>query len=492
MEGFFYIIIAMYGFSLLVIFLYSVSQFALMLGYLRSKKTEASEKTRTPVFPILPRVTIQLPVYNERYVMHRLLQAINALDYDRSKLQVQVLDDSTDDSVADTAKLIKDLAASGLHIEHVRRQNRDGFKAGALKHGLYTATGEFIAIFDADFVPGKNWLLQTLQGFTDPKIGMVQTRWAHLNRNYSLLTRMQAFALDIHFTMEQKGRNTLGHFINFNGTAGIWRKECIIDAGNWSGNTLTEDLDLSYRAQLKGWQFNFLEQVEAPAELPVVLSAARSQQFRWNKGGAENMVQHIRNIFSNDSLSFGTKWQSLFHLGNSSIFFFILVVSVLSVPVTYLKHAYPGYDFIFGVNSFFVSSTIMLFCCHWVAYSSLHGRSFKDFIAFVKNFISFFTLALGFSYHNSKAIAEAYTGKRSAFIRTPKFNIVSKSDTWRGNVYLGKPAFNGIIVEILLFAYFLFGLCSSLYLQDYSIIPFQLMLCIGFGYISFGSLSSRL
>ena len=217
--------------------------------------------------------------------MERLLDNIVKLEYPSHKLEIQVLDDSTDESIETTSEQIKRLQDKGFNIHHIRRENRTGFKAGALKEGLTVAKGEYIAIFDADFLPKSDWLKRTIPYFKNDKIGVVQTRWGHINRDYSVLTRVQAFALDAHFTLEQVGRNTKGHFINFNGTAGVWRKECIIDAGNWEGDTLTEDLDLSYRAQLKNWEFKYLEHVETPAELPVVISAARSQQFRWNKGG---------------------------------------------------------------------------------------------------------------------------------------------------------------------------------------------------------------
>src|SRR5690606_14103514 len=275
--------------ALLLIFFYSLAQLNLLFNYLGHKR----KNDEAPKFNLLdpreiPYVTIQLPIYNEEYVVERLLENIAKIEYPQNKLEIQVLDDSTAESVAETAGQIAKLRETGLDIQHIRRENRQGFKAGALKEGLKIAKGEFIAIFDADFLPDSDWLKKTVIYFKDPEIGVVQTRWGHLNRDYSLLTKIQAFALDAHFTLEQVGRNSKGHFINFNGTAGIWRKECIIDAGNWEGDTLTEDLDLSYRAQLKKWKFKYLESVETPAELPVVISAARSQQFRWNKGGAEN------------------------------------------------------------------------------------------------------------------------------------------------------------------------------------------------------------
>ena len=263
------IIIIVYTIAIVLIFLYSLAQLNLLHNYLSSKKSKNKECEKFDFSKPeeVPFVTIQLPVYNEMYVMERLLDNIAKIDYPKDKLEIQVLDDSTDETVITTHDQVEKLKLTGLDIQHITRTDRSGFKAGALKEGLKVAKGEYIAIFDADFLPNKNWLKRTIPYFKDKKIGVVQTRWGHINRNYSLLTKIQAFALDAHFTLEQVGRNSKGHFINFNGTAGVWRKECIIDAGNWEGDTLTEDLDLSYRAQLKNWKFKYLEDVETPAEL---------------------------------------------------------------------------------------------------------------------------------------------------------------------------------------------------------------------------------
>lgn len=308
-------IIVIYTIAIVLIFMYSLAQLNLLYNYLSSKKAnkdcETFDLSKSEEVPF---VTIQLPVFNEMYVMDRLLENIALIDYPKDKLEIQVLDDSTDETVETTKLQIEKIQNTGLDIKHITRTDRSGFKAGALKEGLKIAKGEFIAIFDADFLPKPNWLKCTIPYFKDEQIGVVQTRWSHINRNYSLLTKIQAFALDAHFTLEQVGRNSKGHFINFNGTAGIWRKECIIDAGNWEGDTLTEDLDLSYRAQLKNWKFKYLEDVETPAELPVVISAARSQQFRWNKGGAENFRKMLKRVITSKNISSKTKIHGLLHL----------------------------------------------------------------------------------------------------------------------------------------------------------------------------------
>ena len=325
-------------------------------------------------------MTIQLPIYNEAYVVERLLENIAFMEYPKDRLEIQVLDDSTDASVEKTASLIKGLQDKGLDIVHVRRTNREGYKAGALKEGLAIAKGSLIAIFDADFLPQKDWLLQTVPHFGSEDIGVVQTRWGHINRDYSILTRIQAFALDAHFTLEQVGRNAQGHFINFNGTAGIWRKECILDAGNWEGDTLTEDLDLSYRAQLKNWRFKYLEEVETPAELPVVISAARSQQFRWNKGGAENFRKSVGKVLRAPHLSGKTKFHGVMHLLNSSMFLCVFLVGVLSMPMMYIKSVFVELAWVFQLTSFFIVSTIILLVCDLFTYSNIQGKGLEQFI----------------------------------------------------------------------------------------------------------------
>ena len=305
---------------------------------------------------------------------------------------------------------------------------------------------------------------------------------------------MQAFALDAHFTLEQVGRNSKGHFINFNGTAGVWRKSCIIDAGNWQGDTLTEDLDLSYRAQLNQWKFKYLEDVETPAELPVVISAARTQQFRWNKGGAENFRKMMRKVIANKHISAKTKIHGLLHLLNSSMFFCILLVALLSVPILYIKNEYGHLQSYFYITGFFVVSTIIFFVCYWYIYQKKFGRSFKTFLEYIVMFITFFSIAMGFSFHNSVAIIEGHLGKTSEFIRTPKFNINSLSDSWKGNKYLRKKISLNAISEGLLTLYFAFGVYSAFIVGtngDFGLLPFHLMLFLGFGYVFVNSLRAK-
>jgi len=487
------IIIVLYTTSLVLILFYALAQLNLLFNYIRSKKyLNSVEKLDITSGIEVPFVTIQLPVYNEKYVMERLLRNIAKIEYPRERLEIQVLDDSTDDTITSTAALIAKIQNTGVNILHIRRKNRVGYKAGALKYGLETAKGEFIAIFDADFMPKKDWLLKTIPHFKDAAVGVVQTRWGHINKDYSLLTKVQAFALDAHFSLEQVGRNSHGHFINFNGTAGVWRKSCILDAGNWAGDTLTEDLDLSYRAQLKNWKFIYLEDVVTPAELPVVISAARSQQFRWNKGGAENFQKMKWKVLSSKTIPLKTKIHGILHLLNSTMFLNIFIVAVLSIPMLYIKNEYEHLKVYFIVMSFFVVSTLIFFVCYWFMYKKIYGSSLWTFIKYIGMFFLFFSVAMGFSLHNTIAVLEGHFGKKSEFIRTPKFNINTLKDSWKGNIYLTEKLSPLIIIEGLFMLYFGFGLYSAFVVGnqggDFGLFPFHLMLFFGFGYVFFKSL----
>jgi len=491
-----YIIIVVYSIALILIFMYAIAQLNLLFNYLKAQKTKDNCQQFDFDKPEeIPLVTIQLPVYNELYVMERLLNNIVLLTYPKDKLEIQVLDDSTDESIISTAKHIKELQQTGIDIKHICRTKRQGFKAGALKEGLKVAKGEFIVIFDADFLPKADWLSKTIPYFKNPEIGVVQTRWGHINRNYSTLTKIQAFALDAHFTLEQVGRNSKGHFINFNGTAGVWRKECIYDAGNWEGDTLTEDLDLSYRAQLKNWKFKYLENVETPAELPVIISAARTQQFRWNKGGAENFQKMVKKVISSKNLSVKSKIHGLLHLLNSSMFLNVFLVGILSIPMLYIKNEHTHLKPYFYMMSFFVISSIIFFICYWFMYKNIYGGGFKNFLKYTRTFFTFFSIAMGFSLHNSIAVLEGHFGKKSEFIRTPKFNITTIKDSWKNNKYIRKKPSIHVLIEGFLVFYFAFGMYSAFVVGDqggdFGLFPFHLMLFLGFGYVFFKSIFSK-
>jgi cellulose synthase/poly-beta-1,6-N-acetylglucosamine synthase-like glycosyltransferase len=467
------LVILIYSCSAIFILLYSLSQWSLFVSYLKKKEMVPQSFFREED---LPWVTLQLPIFNEKYVAERLFDCVSKIQY--PNLEIQVLDDSTDESLVSNIEFVEKLALKGIDIKLIHREDRKNFKAGALKSGLETAKGEFVAIFDADFLPEKDWLIKTIHYFSKPEIGVVQTRWFHINRNYNLLSKIQGMALDHHFTIEQVGRNQSNHFINFNGTAGIWRKACIIDAGNWEGDTLTEDLDLSFRAQLRNWEFVYLENIPSPSELPVVMSAVRSQQFRWNKGGAENFRKFSLKVLKSKMLPFNHKLHGISHLLNSSAFLWVFILSILSIPLLFVKKT--PVDFFLNAGSLLKYTSIILVVIFYTTFRKTQSKSFHDFPKFIIQFFLFFPVILGLSFHNSVAVLEGYFGKKSAFIRTPKFNIIQKNDSWKNNQYLSKKLGWSFLIECFLFLYFVGGIILGFLLQNYSFIPFHILLALGY------------
>ncbi len=461
------------------IFLYSLTQFQLLRS--ASKKLAPNQPKPLTVFPS---VTIQLPVYNERYVVERLIKSVCSIDYPLDKLEIQVLDDSTDDTSEIVENSIQEFQNKGIDIKRVTRPNREGFKAGALAFGLEKAKGEFIAIFDADFLPQPDFLKKTLPHFTHSEVGMVQTRWEHINGEYSLLTQLQAFGLDAHFHIEQTGRNRLGSFINFNGTAGVWRKSCIVDAGNWQADTLTEDLDLSYRAQMKGWQFVYRDEIGAPAELPPVMTALKSQQYRWTKGGAEVAKKHLGNLFSL-GLPKQTKWHAVFHLLNGAMFISLIGAAVVSVFLLWGKQQVNVNRFVPLAAPLFISFFILSALYHRSC--RLSGKSTGEFL---RLFPSFLTVMMGLSLHNSRAVLQGYWGKQTAFIRTPKFNL-SKEKSWAQNSYFNRKDSGLLALEALLALGFSFAVYQGLLWKDFTFILFHLMMALGFFFVVIVTLKER-
>lgn len=472
------LVVFTYGIAVLLIFLYTVSQFFLFLAYFFNKReNHAFQKD------FLPKVTIQLPIYNEKYVVKRLLENIALIDYPHEKLEIQILDDSSDDSLENNKLLTLELANKGFDAVHIYRSNRENYKAGALKAGLEIAKGEFIVVFDADFLPQKDWLLKTIPYFCDERVGVVQTRWEHINRNFSIETQVLAMALDHHFTVEQTGRNIGNHFINFNGTAGVLRKSCIIDAGNWEGDTLTEDLDLSYRAQLKDWKFIYLEEVGTPSELPVAISAVRSQQFRWNKGGAENFRKNIKKVIKSKVISFQTKLHAFAHLFNSSVFVWVFIVSILSVPMVKIGQNPTFFDGLLILGTFLKFNFFSLMVIFYVTFRKIQSKKLKDLPQFVFQFLVFFPVILGLTFHNTMAVLEGYFGIKSEFIRTPKFNVFSKNDEWRSNQYIKTRVSGKIWLELALILYFSFGIYLDFQMKDFSYIQFHVLLVFGYLFV---------
>lgn len=481
------IILVFYTLALLFIFIYSLTQASLIWRYFKQK---SKKNTWIKDLKYFPSVTVQLPIYNELYVVERLIDNVCNFTYPLDKLEIQVLDDSTDETQEIIKRKVNEWKSKGLNIVHIHRTNRNGYKAGALEEGLEIASGEFIAIFDSDFLPRIDFLIQTIPYFIDKKVGMVQTKWAHLNRNYSALTKLQAFGLDAHFTIEQVGRNYNDGFINFNGTAGIWRKSCIIDSGNWQPDTLTEDLDLSYRAQLRDWKFIYLEDIESPAELPPVMSALKTQQYRWTKGGAEGAKKHLLNVIrSNKSLA--VKWHGIMHLLNSAIFLSVLVGSFLSVPLLYIKIALPEFENLFLMASFFIFSLLILGAVYYFSSIKRHKNKISALFNIFITFPLFLSVSMGLALHNGIAVMEGYLGRKTPFIRTPKFNLSKKDDEWTGNKYI-KTNLNWInIMEFGLACYFAFGVVKGIQLSDFGLIPFHLMLSLGFLTVFYFSFKQR-
>ena len=469
-----WLIIILYGSVLFIICLFSLGQFNLACLYLRSKKDRKHTEEELTKFPF---VTVQLPVFNERYVIERLIDAVAKFDYPPDKMEIQVLDDSTDETVGIIDRKARYCREEGINIQIIRRPERTGFKAGALQYGMESANGEFIAIFDADFIPNPDFLLKTLPGFSSPEIGMVQTKWSHLNTNYNLLTRIQAFFLNAHFTVEQGGRFKAGSFINFNGTAGVWRKTCIIDAGGWKHDTLTEDLDLSYRAQLKNWKFVYCEEIESPAELPVIITAVKSQQYRWNKGAAETASRTLGKVLASP-IPFMHKIRATLLLLNSSVFLLLLIAAILSIPMLYVKEYNPELGPAFDLGSIFLVGFIATCFFYWT--SAKMTRPKHTLRYFITDFTMFLTFSMGMALHNSIAVIEGYLGIKTPFVRTPKFNIRTKKDTWKANKYLKKTLTPVTLAEGFLALYFLYGILSGLKLKDYGLMPFHLMLAVGF------------
>ena len=479
------VLIIIYTLALSFVFLYSIVQINLVYNYLTQPKKNAPDAFKDEDLPL---VTVQLPLYNELYVVERLIDAVTQFDYPKEKLEIQLLDDSNDETLDIVAKKVKEYQLKGFQIYQHKRTNRTGFKAGALLEGTQIAKGEFIAIFDADFLPHSQFLRTALPYFKNEKIGVVQTKWEHLNKNYSLLTRLQAFGLDAHFTVEQTGRNKGNHFINFNGTAGIWRKSCIEDAGGWQSDTLTEDLDLSYRAQLKGWEFKYLQELGSPAELPAAMSALKTQQFRWTKGAAECTRKNLLKVLKSKTIPLKTKLHALFHLMNSSIFICIVLIAVLSIPMLIIKNSFVEYKLLFHYGSFFVLSLLFLSIYYFVSLSSEYKNKIKALFHFLFLFPLFLSVSMGLSLHNAIAVIEGYMGKKTPFIRTPKFNIQGNNDVWKGKKYMVSALSFLTVLEIILSFYFLYGIYAAFRYNDFVMLPLHMMLCLGFGYVSFYSL----
>ncbi len=424
-----------------------------------------------------PRVTVQLPVYNEQYVVERLLDAAASLDYPSERLEIQLLDDSSDVTSEIAAARIAWWRFRGVNVAHVRRADRSGFKAGALQHGLERASGDLLAIFDADFVPPPGFLRALVPYFQDETVGMVQSRWEHLNETYSLLSRAQAISLDGHFVVEHTARMVGGSYFNFNGTAGILRKACIRDAGGWQSDTLTEDLDLSYRAQMKGWRFVFAPHVSCPAELPVEMNAFKAQQHRWVKGSIQVARKLLPAIWRSPA-PLGVKIEATFHLTYNVAYVALLLLSLIVYPVVLERYESRSLLFTVADTLLFLTATASTLVYFGVAQNDLRGgwRKRIQYLPFVMS------LGIGLAVNNTRAVLGALFGTRGAFIRTPKFRIAGRGDSWRRKGYRA-PVSGWALLELALGGYFAWAMVSLFHTARFASIPFFLLYLFGFLYV---------
>jgi cellulose synthase/poly-beta-1,6-N-acetylglucosamine synthase-like glycosyltransferase len=462
-----------YFFVLIVLAIYGWHRYYLVYLYMRYKDQEP--KAGPPLDPT-PVVTIQLPLYNEMYVADRLIDAVCRIEYPRERLEIQVLDDSTDETRNIADKAVRRWAAEGIDIKYHHREDRGGYKAGALEAGLKVARGEFIAIFDADFIPSADFLVRVMPHFTDARIGMVQARWGHINRDYSLLTRIQAILLDGHFVLEHGGRNRAGRFFNFNGTAGVWRRVAIDDAGGWQHDTLTEDLDLSYRAQLRGWRFVFVPELIAPAEVPVEMNAFKSQQHRWAKGSIQTCRKLLPTILRSN-LPFGVKAEAFFHLTANFNYILMCILSILIFPSMVIRYNMGWYEMLLIDVPLFFAATFSFCNFYVVCQREVH----KDWIVRLKYVPFLMSVGIGLSINNTRAVLEALFNKQTEFARTPKYRIEGDADEWVGKKYRQSVAVQPLI-ELALGLYFTATVFYALANQIYGTVPFLILFQVGFLY----------
>jgi cellulose synthase/poly-beta-1,6-N-acetylglucosamine synthase-like glycosyltransferase len=433
----------------------------------------------------LPRITVQLPLFNEMYVVERLLESVTKLDYPRRLLEIQVLDDSTDETVRIARAVVEKYKQRGFDIQYIHRADRTGFKAGALENGMKKANGQLIAIFDADFLPKPDCLRQMVDFFTEKRIGMVQMRWGHINANYSLLTRIQEVLLDGHFVVEQASRNRTGAFFNFNGTAGMWRREAIEWSGGWQHDTLTEDTDLSFRAQLMGWKFVYLLDEEAPAELPVEMNAFKAQQRRWAKGLVQVGMKLMPRLWKHPQLTFQQKVELFFRLFGNCAAMLLIVLSVLHVPVLLVRFNQGLFHMLL------LDAPLMIFATFSVV--SFYGAAIHYRYPNEKWRLCLIPLAMamgiGLVFSNTRAVLEALFRVQSGFVRTPKYNVESRRDNWLRAAMKYRRK-RGLLpyIELAFALYFVFAVYYAIRSNIYATIPFLLIFLLGYGYMAVMSL----
>src|SRR2546422_790259 len=465
--------LATYFFVLIVLAIYGWHRYYLVYLYMRNRGKEP--RAGPPLDP-LPVVTIQLPLYNEMYVADRLIESVCAIEYPRELLEIQVLDDSVDETRSIAESAVRRFAAQGIDTKYYDRADRVGFKAGALEAGLKTARGAFIGIFDADFIPTADFLTRLMPYFGDPGVGMVQARWGHINQDYSLLTKIQAILLDGHFVLEHGGRNRSGRFFNFNGTAGVWRRVAIEDAGGWQHDTLTEDLDLSYPAQLRGWRFVFVPDLIAPAEVPVEMNAFKSQQHRWAKGSIQT-CRKLLPILLRAKLPLGVKAEAFFHLTANFNYPFMCLMSVLMFPAMVIRYNMGWYEMLLIDVPLFFAATFSFCNFYVVCQREIHS----DWRARIKYLPFLMSIGIGLSINNTRAVFEALINKQSDFNRTPKYRIEGDADEWVSKKYRQSVAVQPL-VDLMLGLYFTWPVFYALANQIYGTVPFLVLFQVGFLY----------
>ena len=474
-----FVFLAIYFSVLAVLSVYGSHRYRMAYLYYRHKYALPTPKGELRE---LPRVTIQLPIFNEMYVVERLVDAVCRIEYPREKFEVQVLDDSTDETCSIARARVEQWKAKGLDIVYIHRTNRQGFKAGALENGLKLAKGEYVAVFDADFVPSVDFLTRTVPFFVDSKVGMVQVRWGHLNRDFSILTQAQSILLDGHFIIEHTARNRSGCFFNFNGTAGIWRRSTIQDAGGWQHDTLTEDLDLSYRAQLKGWQFVFLPEIISPAEVPVDMNAFKSQQHRWAKGSIQTAKKLLPTILKSD-LPYEVKREAFLHLSNNVAYLLMVVMSLMMPLSMVLRYKHGLYATLWLDLPIFLASTASV-GFFYVATARELGFNWWNRIKFLPFVMS---LGIGMAINQAKAVVEALMDKQSEFTRTPKTGSEGKAVRAVKKTYRGKRSWVPF-VELAFGLYFTGAVWFAWEQRIWTSLPFLVLFQLGFLYVGVTSM----
>lgn len=467
------VVLVSYFFVLSILAIYGWHRYYLVYLYMRHRGARPLA-TRLP--DPLPRVTVQLPVFNEMYVVERVIDAACRIEYPRELLEIQVLDDSTDETCEIAELAVRRHAAQGLDIKYLHRNDRGGYKAGALEAGLKVAQGEFITIFDADFLPSPDFLRSVMPYFCDERVGMVQARWGHINQDYSLLTKIQSILLDGHFVLEHGARNRAGRFFNFNGTAGVWRRTAIDSGGGWQHDTLTEDLDLSYRAQLKGWKFVFLPDVISPAEVPVEMNAFKSQQHRWAKGSIQTCRKLLPQILR-AQIPWSVKGEAFFHLTANFNYLLMSVLSVLMFPSMVIRYNMGWYEMLLIDIPLFCAATLSVSNFYIVCQRELH----RDWVSRLKYLPFLMSIGIGLCVNNARAVIEALIGKPTEFARTPKYCIERANDEWVSKKYRQTVAIQPI-VEMALGLYFTATVFYALANGIYGTVPFLILFQVGFLY----------